>query len=62
MLPEDRSAELGADVCGLPVASATSATRGQRKAQELAAVAAHMEEQGKQADVKQVDETGLLTC
>lgn len=57
-LPEDRLAELVADVFSLPVAPATIATMGQRKAQELAEVAAHIEEQVKQAGVKHVDETG----
>lgn len=57
-LPEDRLAELVADVFGLDVATATIATMGQRKAQELAGLATHIEEQVKHAGVKHVDETG----
>ena len=57
-LPEDRLAELVADVFGLPVASATIATMGQRKAQEFAELASHIEDQVKHADVKHLDETG----
>lgn len=57
-LPEDRLAELVADVFGLPVAAATIATMGQRKAQELAGLATHIEEQVKHASVKHLEETG----
>jgi transposase len=58
LIPEDRLAELMSDVFGVEVATSTLATMGQRKAQELAGVAAHIEQQVKAATVKHVDETG----
>jgi transposase len=58
LLPEDRLAELMSDVFGVEVATSTIATMGQRKAQELAGLAEPIEQQVKDAVVKQVDETG----
>jgi transposase len=57
-IPEDRLAELRSDVFGVEVATATIATMGHRKAQELAGLAEHIEQQVKQAAVKHLDETG----
>lgn len=58
LIPEDRLAELMDDVFGVEVASSTIAAMGQRKAQELAGLAEHIEQQVKQAAVKHADETG----
>jgi transposase len=58
LIPEDRLAELMADVFGVEVATSTLAVMGQRKAQELAGLADHIEEQVKHAGVKHLDETG----
>lgn len=58
LLPEDRLAELMRDVFGVDVATATIAAMGQRKAQELAGLAAHSEQRVKDAAVKHGDETG----
>jgi transposase len=58
LLPEDRLAELMRDVFGVEVATATIAAMGQRKAQELAGLAEHIEQRVKDAAVKHVDETG----
>ena len=58
LIPEDRLAELMGDVFGVEVATSTIAAMGQRKAQELAGLAEHIEQQVKQAAVKHVDETG----
>lgn len=57
-IPEDRLAELMKDVFGIELATATIAAMGQRKAQELTGVAAHIEQQVKDAAVKHLDETG----
>jgi transposase len=57
-IPEDRLAELMADVFGVELATSTIAAMGQRKAQELAGLAAHIEQEVKQAAVKHLDETG----
>jgi transposase len=57
-IPEDRLAELMADVFGVEVATSTLAVMGHRKAQELAGLAEHIEEQVKHAAVKHLDETG----
>ena len=58
LIPEDRLAELMQDVFGVEVATATIAAMGQRKAQELAGLTEHIEEQVKHAAVKHLDETG----
>jgi transposase len=58
LIPEDRLAELMDDVFGVEVATSTIAAMGQRKAQELAGLAEHIEQQVKQAAVKHLDETG----
>jgi transposase len=58
LLPEDRLAELMSDVFGVAVATSTIAAIGQRKAQELTGLAAHIEQEVKDAAVKHVDETG----
>jgi transposase len=58
VIPEDRLAALRADVFGVELASATIAAMGQRKAQELAGLAAHIEQEVKQAAGKQWDEPG----
>jgi transposase len=58
LIPEDRLAELMADVFGVELATSTIAAMGQRKAQELAGLAAHIEQAVKQAAVKHLDETG----
>jgi transposase len=58
LLPEDRLAELMGDVFGVEMATATIAAMGHRKAQELAGLAAHIEQQVKHAAVKHLDETG----
>lgn len=58
LISEDRLAELMQDVFGVGVATATIAARGQRKAQELAGLTEHIEEQVKHAAVKPLDETG----
>jgi transposase len=58
LIPEDRLAELMQDVFGVGVATATIAAMGQRKAQELAGLTEHIEEQVKSAAVKHLDETG----
>jgi transposase len=58
LIPEDRLAELMKEVFGVEVATATIAAMGQRKAQELAGLTAHIEEQVKHAAVKHLDETG----
>lgn len=58
LIPEDRLAELMADVFGVELATSTSAAMGQRKAPELAGLAAPMEEQVKHAAVKHLAETG----
>ena len=58
LIPEDRLAELLGDVFGVEVATSTIAAMGQRKAQELAGLAEHIEQQVKHAAVKHVDETG----
>jgi transposase len=57
-IPEDRLAELMDDVFGVDLATSTIAAMGQRKAQELAGLAEHIEQQVKQAAVKHLDETG----
>jgi len=57
-IPEDRLAELMDDVFGVDLATSTLAAMGQRKAQELAGLAEHIEQQVKQAPVKHLDETG----
>lgn len=58
LIPEDRLAELMGDVFGVEVATSTIAAMGHRKAQELAGLAEHIEQQVKQATVKHLDETG----
>jgi transposase len=58
LIPEDRLAELRGDVFGVEVATSTIAAMGHRKAQELAGLAEHIEQQVKHAAVKQLDETG----
>jgi transposase len=58
LLPEDRLAELLGDVFGVDLATSTIAAMGHRKAQELAGLAEHIEQQVKQAAVKHLDETG----
>ena len=58
LIPEDRLAELMGDVFGVEVATSTIAAMGQRKAQELAGLAEHIEQQVKHAAVKHLDETG----
>ena len=58
LIPEDRLAELMKDVFGVDVATSTIAAMGQRKAQELAGLAEHIEQQVKHAAVKHLDETG----
>jgi len=58
LIPEDRLAELMGDVFGVAVAPSTIAAMGQRKAQDLTELAAHIEQQVKRAAVKHVDETG----
>jgi transposase len=58
LVPEDRLAELMGDVFGVEVATSTIAAMGRRKAQELAGLAEHIEQQVKQAAVKHLDETG----
>ena len=58
LIPEDRLAELMSDVFGVEVATATIAAMGQRKAQEFAGLAEHIEQQVQQAAVKHLDETG----
>ncbi len=58
LIPEDRLAELMADVFGVDLATSTIAAMGQRKAQELAGLAEHIEQEVKQAAVKHLDETG----
>jgi transposase len=57
LIPEDRLAELMSDVFGLEVATATVAAMGHRKAQELAGLAAHIEQEVKHAAVKHLAET-----
>jgi transposase len=58
LIPEDRLAELMGDVFGVEVATSTIAAMGQRKAEELAGLAEHIEQQVKHAAVKHLDETG----
>jgi transposase len=58
LIPEDRLAELMGDVFGVEVATSTIAAMGQRKAQEFAGLAEHIEQQVKHAAVKHLDETG----
>lgn len=58
LIPEDRLAELMGDVFGVEVATSTIAAMGQRKAQDLAGLAEHIEQQVKHAAVKHLDETG----
>jgi transposase len=58
LIPEDRLAELMGDVFGVEVATSTIAAMGHRKAQELAGLAEHIEQQVKHAAVKHLDETG----
>jgi transposase len=58
LLPEDRLAELMSDVFGVEVATSTIAAMGQRKAQDLAGLAEHIEQQVQHAAVKHLDETG----
>jgi transposase len=58
LIPEDRLAELRGDVFGVELATSTLAEMGHRKAQELAGLAEHIEQQVKQAAVKHLDETG----
>ena len=58
LIPEDRLAELMGDVFGVEVATSTIAAMGNRKAQELAGLAEHIEQQVKHAAVKHLDETG----
>lgn len=58
LIPEDRLAELMTDVFGVDLATSTIAAMGQRKAQEFAGLAAHIEQQVKHAAVKHLDETG----
>jgi transposase len=58
LIPEDRLAELMKDVFGVDLATSTIAAMEQRKAQELAGLAEHIEEQVKHAAVKHLDETG----
>jgi transposase len=58
LIPEDRLAELMSDVFGVEMATATIAGMRQRKAQEFAGLAEHIEQQVKQAVVKHLDETG----
>jgi len=58
LIPEDRLAELMGDIFGVEVATSTIAAMGQRKAQELAGLAEHIEQQVKHAAVKHLDETG----
>ena len=43
-IPEDRLAELRSEVFGVEVATSTIAAMGQRKAQELRGLAAHIEQ------------------
>jgi transposase len=57
-IPEDRLAELMGDVFGVDLATSTIAAMGQRKAQDLAGLAEHIEQEVKQAAVKHLDETG----
>jgi hypothetical protein len=57
-IAEERLAELRSAVFGVEVATAPSAVRGQRKAQELAGLAAYSAQQVKQATGKHRDETG----
>ena len=58
LIPEDRLAELMKEVFGVDVATSTIAAMGQRKAQEFTGLAAHIEQQVKEATVKHLDETG----
>ena len=58
LIPEDRLAELMGDVFGVALATSTIAAMGQRKAQALAGLAEHIEQQVKHAVVKHLDETG----
>jgi transposase len=58
LISEDRLAELLGDVFGVELATSTIAAMGQRKAQALAGLAEHIEQQVKQAAVKHLDETG----
>jgi transposase len=58
LIPEDRLAELMGDVFGVDLATSTIAAMGQRKAQALAGLAEHIEQQVKHAAVKHLDETG----
>ena len=58
LIPEDRLAEVMKDVFGVEVATSTIAAMGHRKAQELAGLSAHIEQQVKHAAVKHLDETG----
>jgi len=52
LIPEDRLAELMGDVFGVEMATSTIAAMGHRKAQELAGLAEHIEQQVKHAAVK----------
>jgi transposase len=59
LIPEDRLAELLRDVFGVDVATATIAAMNQKKAAELAGLAATLETHVAHAPVKHLDETGL---